>query len=121
MPIKWTAPEILLGNVAELSTQSDVYVQYRFFVLPQLRLCYTRPFFLQLVMLFCYAVAKQLKLCETLPCIAFPKLNNVAKLELDSTLWNGCCYESIVTHVHFGGYTLRNFSEKNCETSYEWN
>jgi len=28
MPIKWTAPEILLGNVAELSTQSDVYVQY---------------------------------------------------------------------------------------------
>ena len=28
MPIKWTAPEILSGNVAELSTQSDVYVQY---------------------------------------------------------------------------------------------
>ena len=27
MPIKWTAPEILSGNVAELSTQSDVYVQ----------------------------------------------------------------------------------------------
>ena len=45
MPIKWTAPEILLGNVAELSIQSDVYVQYRFFLLPQLRLCYTRPFF----------------------------------------------------------------------------
>ena len=28
MPIKWTAPEILSGNVADLSTQSDVYVQY---------------------------------------------------------------------------------------------
>jgi len=28
MPIKWTAPEILSGNVAELSSQSDVYVQY---------------------------------------------------------------------------------------------
>ena len=28
MPIKWTAPEILLGHFAELSTQSDVYVQY---------------------------------------------------------------------------------------------
>jgi len=28
MPIKWTAPEILSGNFAELSAQSDVYVQY---------------------------------------------------------------------------------------------
>ena len=28
MPIKWTAPEILSGNVVELSTQSDVYVHY---------------------------------------------------------------------------------------------
>jgi len=28
MPLKWTAPEILSGKVAELSSQSDVYVQY---------------------------------------------------------------------------------------------
>ena len=34
MPIKWTAPEILSGNFAELSTQSDVYVKYELF-----RLC----------------------------------------------------------------------------------
>ena len=31
IPIKWTAPEILSGSFAELSTQSDVYVQYKFF------------------------------------------------------------------------------------------
>ena len=30
MPIKWTAPEILSGNVAELSSKSDVYVQCNF-------------------------------------------------------------------------------------------
>ena len=33
MSIKWTAPEILSGNVADLSTHSDVYVQYIFFQL----------------------------------------------------------------------------------------
>ena len=27
MPVKWTAPEILYGNPAELSTKSDVYVE----------------------------------------------------------------------------------------------
>ena len=26
IPVKWTAPEILFGNVAELSPLSDVYV-----------------------------------------------------------------------------------------------
>ena len=61
MPIKWTAPEILLGNVAELSTQSDVYVQYRFFLLPQLRLCYTRPYGFFLAT--CFAIL--LRRCET--------------------------------------------------------
>ena len=27
MPIKWTAPEILFGNPADLSAKSDVYVK----------------------------------------------------------------------------------------------
>ena len=61
MPIKWTAPEILLGNVAELSTQSDVYVQYRFFLLPQLRLCYTRPY----AFFLATCIAILLRRCET--------------------------------------------------------
>ena len=25
IPVKWTAPEILFGNIADLSPQSDVY------------------------------------------------------------------------------------------------
>ena len=26
MPVKWTAPEVLYGNIAKLSSKSDVYV-----------------------------------------------------------------------------------------------
>ena len=69
-------------------------------------------FFLQLVLQFCCAVAKRLKFYETLPSVAFPKVNNLAKLELDSTLWNGCCYKSVITHVHFGGLYAKEFLGK---------
>ena len=61
MPIKWTAPEILSGNFAELSTQSDVYVQYEFF-----RLCLSSGSVTQghlscnlIVLKICDAIARQ--------------------------------------------------------------
>ena len=28
MPVKWTAPEILFGDIAKLSSKSDVYVLF---------------------------------------------------------------------------------------------
>ena len=39
MPIKWTAPEILLGEFSALSTQSDVYVKYTLIVIPKYPCC----------------------------------------------------------------------------------
>ena len=31
VPVKWTAPEVLFGNIAKLSSKSDVYVLLSFF------------------------------------------------------------------------------------------
>ena len=36
MPVKWTAPEVLFGDIAKLSSKSDVYelllIKFQFFV-----------------------------------------------------------------------------------------
>ena len=47
MPVKWTAPEVLFGDIAKLSSKSDVYelllIKFQFFV------CF---FFFLLLLLF---------------------------------------------------------------------
>ena len=75
MPIKWTAPEILSGNVAELSTKCDVYVQYRFFLLPQLKRRYTRPLFFSCKLSRKFVEPLRKILYVALPSVAFPEMN----------------------------------------------